>query len=1667
MSHIDVTYGRRAQQAAPAARTALDDLDASLSASPAVRARNEVAKESRAELERHLEADASRVDLATLRRLLHEKKQRFPPTAALRDGGLKIHLHLARLERYIQLRAQEEQWQQQQQQQQQHHQQQQQLLPEEPDGRSKRWLEVATDNAREAELAQSAGGLRQVVPAPLRPGRGSRDYSGLAAGNDVAIRGSQPLAKKGGLLAPSGAANQPRGRQTQAEQQRQQREPEPDSLAGCGLCEVCKDFPKSGTSLKQVMDSRSKKHLEACTDCCTSRTFLQPRLPPTRRQSTLDTSLAAITTQQRQQWQQQQQQQQQDVAARPSAKQQQQQKRGSLPLQRSIPPGAFHGSVSAAPIGPPSAVADVGGSGGGKRSKQGRAAQQTDDEDWQLPAGGGYESDFDWQDPGRGRVRRKCVRKPRASQAANAEPVVVDLLSDDDADLPPEALAAGGSGDAAAAGARPASGGRGRAVRTTRAKQYMSTSDRFKGLKCMYPQGGGAGAIEVTALDLPRLDADEFLNDTERLPTEVLRRCHFFNTFFFKKLTEEQGGVLPPDVDAWAKQEGMKGVKLQALRNHQKEDLFAKDFIFVPVHDALHWSLMVVCHPGVVMPPGGAKDSHTASRPDAPDGIPKRWAQQHPGQVRSFKPSEFPHKTLQVPAQDNHCDCGLFVCSYIEYFVHRLPPVVNSTAIDRLKEYAKTNRDLFEDTEYCSPGLLTLHWFNKTNPSHLRWEIRRLILRLMAEQGGLLDPSTGVWQEGSKMAEELQHELLQLDQKANKYVRPEQWEPIALAQKKERGLRLLVRAQQEEDKKAQRQRRQSGAAKSPGALGSSQQPRRASVDRELLARAAEQRIHSASSGGGGGGGGGVNSGGGFAGIISDLAAEPDSSEGIDIYRLPGEGRHRKKQRPGLVVAAAAAQAGQGARPEALQQVPQAFESLLCYSQSEDEGGEALPRPASQDWDSDFQVLLDSTPTPDVSAGEQPAVPEAPLAGGSVAAAAAAAAGSPQEDVRRSPTPELVPACRLRPEGLQGMHGSSLPGRSAKQRRKRQQAVESEEGEQVEAAAPYLAPQQQEQGPDASPFSKKELKRQRKQQQQQLQQQQQQQRHRQQEEAACVANPSHPHGKHTVFASSDEEGSKLDVVRGHALDPMQQLEEQQQQQGEAEPGNGGATAARSEGGTRRTSAAMAALPPRNDTAAAPVAVAQSLSRQQQHQHHQQGPGQEPVHPQPAANGSSEDGWEDAVSSPVSEASPPWRLGAPVEHQLDQLHLEPTSKQHTAPAGQPLDSDARRMQPPAMAAAAQLAARQQKHIRQQLHSQGTANNAAAAGRERYERTALHALPAASPAAQCLTAGASAAGSPHAPAVQVEQAYGHEEEAQLLSHPQERQGSGTRKRKSASGHAPSGRLSADGQQQEHLHRHHHQRAQQLGQPPLDATHSSHPVTGGTSSPEAAAADVSGQKQRAAPEPARIRQSIARPTSDPGQRHRSEALRLFHSPHAATTAPSPQPAQPFSGASTGTPPSSKPAHWGQPAAHNPRYAVSPPRNSPRLSPPLGVGAVPALVGQSAALAAAAAAAAVDAEAGGWQDMEHRRRQQDARQLQQRQQDQGCGGLGRPIGPSEVAAALLHVSVAPSTLNGAAVKQLGSVLSRQKQQLSQQQHSKRRRPGNGVAQPSRSTAAVDLTGDE
>jgi Ulp1 family protease len=38
-----------------------------------------------------------------------------------------------------------------------------------------------------------------------------------------------------------------------------------------------------------------------------------------------------------------------------------------------------------------------------------------------------------------------------------------------------------------------------------------------------------------------------------------------------------------------------------------------------------------------------------------------------------------------LPKQDNHCDCGLFVLAYMEYFVHANPPALSYEAVKNAK----------------------------------------------------------------------------------------------------------------------------------------------------------------------------------------------------------------------------------------------------------------------------------------------------------------------------------------------------------------------------------------------------------------------------------------------------------------------------------------------------------------------------------------------------------------------------------------------------------------------------------------------------------------------------------------------------------------------------------------------------------------------------------------------------------------------------------------------------------------------------------------------------------------------------------------------------------------------------------------------------------------------
>ncbi|KAK9818403.1 hypothetical protein WJX72_012123 [[Myrmecia] bisecta] len=353
--------------------------------------------------------------------------------------------------------------------------------------------------------------------------------------------------------------------------------------------------------------------------------------------------------------------------------------------------------------------------------------------------------------------------RPAASRAAGRakpkEDSTVIEISDDD-----EPGSGSGSGDVTASDREAVGGPPPR--RSHRIGQHRTTTQRFEGLKALYPKEGGLTSVEITGGDMIRLDPEEFLNDTIidfyikfvqdeicKLPggEAILDQCYFFNSFFYKKLTEKSGDG-PKKGPAWNQANHARVKKWT-----KDQDIFSKRFLFVPIHEALHWSLFVICNPGLVAPT--AEDSPCMLHLDSMGGCHPtvtiatnllsylqlewqrkieegkaggarstafEWAEAEEAvgasAVREFSKATFLHKRLPVPQQDNHCDCGLFLLAYLHYFLHSLPAHIHVNTADKL-----------QDT-HAYPNFLGQDWFQAGNASRLRQHIRHVIFRLFADQ---------------------------------------------------------------------------------------------------------------------------------------------------------------------------------------------------------------------------------------------------------------------------------------------------------------------------------------------------------------------------------------------------------------------------------------------------------------------------------------------------------------------------------------------------------------------------------------------------------------------------------------------------------------------------------------------------------------------------------------------------------------------------------------------------------------------------------------------------------------------------------------------------------------------------------------------------------------------
>ena len=334
-------------------------------------------------------------------------------------------------------------------------------------------------------------------------------------------------------------------------------------------------------------------------------------------------------------------------------------------------------------------------------------------------------------------------------------------------------------------------------------------------LKCFMPPEGVRGSIKFALRDYFKLRPMEFLNDScidyflktidlrlkEELPG-AWERCYFFNSFFYKKLTDNQSVVISEETKALAGMPlgEMDQASLQALRCYdltkswtKNVDLFEKDYLFIPVCENLHWSLLIVCHPGRGAIKSNTNDPrepgtfmmHLDSMRSAStytigklikmylqnewkaklrqdgESAAKRWVADHPGKNRDFL--QMTIKRPRVPLQDNHFDCGLFLCAYVDHFLAYLPKTMNEKKVpNKPRRVTNLTAAMRERCHFPRvPCFLTQKWFSTDNVGNMRTDMALRAIKAMAVNAGIMD-SHARWMTDKTLTQEQQHMMTYL-----------------------------------------------------------------------------------------------------------------------------------------------------------------------------------------------------------------------------------------------------------------------------------------------------------------------------------------------------------------------------------------------------------------------------------------------------------------------------------------------------------------------------------------------------------------------------------------------------------------------------------------------------------------------------------------------------------------------------------------------------------------------------------------------------------------------------------------------------------------------------------------------------------------------------------------
>ncbi|XP_054775815.1 ubiquitin-like-specific protease 1D isoform X1 [Prosopis cineraria] len=243
--------------------------------------------------------------------------------------------------------------------------------------------------------------------------------------------------------------------------------------------------------------------------------------------------------------------------------------------------------------------------------------------------------------------------------------------------------------------------------------------------KIYYPSRDDPKCVEICYRDIDCLAPEGFLTSTimnfyirylqqqASVTDRSISDYHFFNTYFYKKLKEAVSYKRSDRDTFFAKfRRWWKGT-----------NIFQKAYILIPIHEDLHWSLVIISFPekkdesGPIILHLDSLSLHSSrsvfenvksflkeewkyvDREYVPSDIPiadKIW---------KYLPRRIEDKILEVPQQKNEYDCGLFVLYFIKRFIEEAP--------ERLKK-----KDL---------NMFGKKWFKPEEASSLRVKIRNLL----------------------------------------------------------------------------------------------------------------------------------------------------------------------------------------------------------------------------------------------------------------------------------------------------------------------------------------------------------------------------------------------------------------------------------------------------------------------------------------------------------------------------------------------------------------------------------------------------------------------------------------------------------------------------------------------------------------------------------------------------------------------------------------------------------------------------------------------------------------------------------------------------------------------------------------------------------------------------